>query len=151
MTNELLEATTCTLNDLMAVCREAEESYRTALELVRDATLRRRLEGYVGERRAFSIQLQAAVRNLGGTPADASTLMDAVHRGWMVVHAAIEIGTVGAVLSACEHSEDIAIDRYMRALGTPLATPARDVVEAQAAAIHEARARIRELHDSVAQ
>ncbi len=151
MTNELLEATTCTLNELMAVCRECEEGYRTALELVRDAPLRRRLEGYVGERRAFAIQLQAAVRSLGGTPPDAATLMDAVHRGWKTVHAAVEIGTIDAVLGACEHNEDAAIDRYLRALGTPLATQVRDVVEAQAVAIHKARARIRELHDSATQ
>lgn len=146
MTNRVTSDAINTLNDLIDVCLDGAEGYRTAMQDVTGNNLKTLLHQFSNQRTQFAKELQSEVAHLGGSPERDGTARAALHRGWMNVKSAVGANNDLAILEECERGEDIARDTYDHALrktgddALPAAT--RQIVKAQCD-------QIRSSHDSI--
>ncbi len=133
------------LNELIQVCRDGEQGFRTAAEQVRNTELETMFSSYAKERAEFVRELEAEVKRLGGATEEAGTLSGALHRGWMDVKSALSGGDAGAMIAACETGEAHAEEAYSRAIHTYVSGKSRSLIDKQWQRIKEAHARIHRL------
>jgi uncharacterized protein (TIGR02284 family) len=141
------DATIATLNDLIETCKDGEYGFRACAEQASSATLKQLFERRSQECRAAAAQLQAHVRELGGTPEDRGTALGAVHRGWVAVKTSLVTYDDRAVLDECERGEDAAMESYEEALEQNLPARIYNLVELQYQGVKQNHAEIRRLRD----
>src|ERR1044071_8053097 len=109
---ELIEC----LNDLIQTCRDAENGFETASDHVKDPDLKMLFRQWSIQRAQFASELEAEVRQLGGTPAKTGSVSAAFHRGWMNIKSIVTGGSDEAIIAECERGEDAAVENYQRVL-----------------------------------
>ena len=137
-----------TLNDLIENCKDGEYGFRTCAEHAKSASLKS-----VFSQRATTVarqpqELQTLVTRFGGKPDTTGTVSGAVHRGWLAVRGALALDDDQAMLNECERGEDIAINRYRKALEEDLPADVEQVVRRQYEGARRNHDQIKALRDS---
>lgn len=135
-----------TLNDLIDVCKDGEEGFKTAMEGASAPGLRSLLSKYSNQRGEFARELQAEVARLGEEPDTQGTARAALHRGWINIKSAVTGKDDKAIIDECERGEDVAVDTYQRVLQDEnLPVRVRSLVERQYQQVKVAHDSIRSL------
>jgi len=141
------ENSIATLNHLIETCRDGAQGYKVAADDAKDAALRSRFLGYSQEREAFTRELAACVRTLGGDPDKSGSVTGTVHRGWINLKAALSSDEPHAVLAECERGEDSAVAAYREASASLTDPAASAIVSRQMTAVQAAHDCVRDLRD----
>ncbi len=104
-----------TLNDLIEISKDGEEGFLKSAECVHDPKLKTFFLSRSREVKESVIELQALVRELGGQPADSTSIGGYLHRRWMDIKTAILSNDNLAVLNEVERGEDVALNAYLEA------------------------------------
>ncbi len=139
------------LNDLIRVLHETEETYRQAAERVTSTWLKSLFEGYSAQRTKFITELSNLSSGLGVMPDAGATVGDVLHQAWTDLKAAV-VGVSGDdvdILAECESSEDAAKETYEKELLKGLPPHVNDVVQRQYQEIMNVHDQVRELRDSI--
>lgn len=131
------------LNNLVEVCKDGEQGFRTAANALSNAELRRLFTMYAAERAQFAAELQSIVRQLGGEPETSGSVAASLHRGWMNIKSAVARRNDRAVIAEAERGEDAAKQAYQQALGENLPPDVRGLIDRQYARVREAHDRVR--------
>jgi uncharacterized protein (TIGR02284 family) len=123
--------TVSVLRDLIRVCREGAEGYRTAAERVDDDGLRPLFASCAEERERYLGELEHEVRRLGEDPRDMPTLGEALEDSWSSIRDAFSSNDRDAIVAGCESGEDTALETWRDALAAPLPEPIREIVARQ--------------------
>ena len=132
-----------TLNNLIQICRDGQEGFRTAAEGVANPELKELFQRYSRQRASFASELRDEVRRLGGEAAEGGSITGSFHRGWIGLKAALTGEDERAILAECERGEESALDAYRAALGVDQPSSVRAIVERQFAEVKEALHHIR--------
>lgn len=136
-----------TLNNLIETCRDGELGFRHVAERARSAQLRVLFTRRADDCALAAADLASCVRQLGGKPDSGGSAAAALHRGW----AALRNGIAGtgdlSLLEDCERGEDMALERYRRALEHDLPEPERTLVSRQLEGVQRNHAEVRALRD----
>ena len=130
------------MNRLIEMCRDEELALQYAADHVKDPSARTLLMEFAARRAQFAADLLPHAQRLGGAEAADGTTRGALHRGWMALKNALSRSSDRAMLTEAEHSEDLALATYERALNEMLPPTARDLVERQCAEIRLAHDRV---------
>jgi len=141
---ELIES----LNDLIHTCRDAENGFQTAADHVKDPDLKMLFKQWSIQRAQFASELEAEVRQLGGTPAKTGSVSAAFHRGWMNIKSIVTGGSDEAIIAECERGEDAALENYQRILKNNLPPNVLPVAKHQFTEIKRSHDRIRDLEQA---
>jgi uncharacterized protein (TIGR02284 family) len=144
-TNASVESTVSTLNDLIQACKDGENGYRTAAEVVADSNLRHLFLSYSQQREDFAVELQREVRRLAEDPTDTGHVTPALQRGWMEIKAGLIQPDEAAIIAECERGEDAAVQAYRKGLDSDLPTDVHVVVERQFLEVKDAHDYMRSL------
>ena len=137
-----------TLNDLIENCKDGEYGFRTCAEHAKSADLKSVFSQRAGECRQGAQELQSLVARFGGTPDTTGTAAGAAHRGWIAARAAVSLDDDQAMLNECERGEDIALNRYRKALEQDLPPEVEQVVRRQYEGARRNHDQIKALRDS---
>lgn len=142
------ELVTC-LNDLIETCRDGEKGFLAAAEHITIDDLKPYFRRCANQRAQFASELQAEVRQLGGSTEQSGSISGMFHRGWMNIKSAIRGGNE-SILSECEWGDDSALRNYERVLRQNLPPGVLPVVKHQYTRIKETHNRIRDLEKKAA-
>lgn len=131
------------MNHLIEMCRDEELALRSAAAHVKDPSVKTLLVELASQRAQFAADLLPYAQRLGGAEAADGTTRGALHRGWMVMKAALIGYSDRAMVTEAEHGEDLTLATYENALDDMLPPTARDLVERQSAEIRLAHDRVR--------
>ena len=120
-----------TLNDLIETCRDGEEGFLACAEDVTRVDLKPMFERAARRCAAAAHELQSLVQAYGGKPERSGSLAGSAHRRWVDIKSAIMGRDDAAVLAGCERGEDVAQERYGKALKKDLPADVRAIVERQ--------------------
>ena len=137
-----------TLNDLIENCKDGEYGFRTCAEHAKSANLKSVFTQRAGQCRSAAEELQALVTRLGGTPDLAVSVRWRAWVGWVAVRGALALDDDQAMLNECERGEDIAINRYRKALEQALPPEVEQVVRRQSEGARRNHDQIKALRDS---
>jgi uncharacterized protein (TIGR02284 family) len=138
------------LHELIDICRDGEQGFRTAATGVSDPTLRRLFESYAEQRASFARELQAEVARRGEEPARSGDAAGALHRGWMKIREAVSGNDEAAILAECEQREDAALRAYRDAVDQRIPGDTAPLVERQSVQVKDAHDHVRMLERSQA-
>lgn len=112
------EATHSTLLELIETCRDSQEGFRKASELVVDnPELKLLLASFSVQRGKFAKELEGHLRSLGGeVPESEGSVSGQLHRWWMDLEQAVTPQDNHRILAECERGEDTAKEIYRKAL-----------------------------------
>lgn len=136
------------LNDLIHICRDGENGFKTAAESVSDAALRDELLEYSSQRRQFADELQFRVTAVGEEPAERGSVTGALHRGWLDLRKAISTNDRYAILAECERGEDAAVAAYRKAMESDLPPEYESIVQLQYEDVLRTHDRVKALRDA---
>ena len=136
------------LNDLIETCEDGIKGFRVASDAVQSAEARTVFMGRIRLIEQAQSDLEAAVRRLGGEPADRGSIAGAMHRGWLKLED-LAGRDDDAIIAECERGEAAAVERYEDALEKDLPPDIRALVEAQYRGTLQNRERIRALQRGV--
>lgn len=137
-----------TLNDLIETSKDGETGFRNAYEHAQAPELKQVFLARAEDCRNAVTELQGLVSRLGGTPEDSGTLTEAMHRGWASTKGALTGYTSLSLLEETERGEDVALDRYRKALAEEdLPSDVRAIVERQYEGAKRNHMQIRTLRD----
>lgn len=134
-----------TLNNLIETCKDGQQGFQRAAEVVENSELKTLFHTYAQQRAQFASELQAEVRRLGGDPEETGSVAASLHRGWINIKSAVRGAEESAVVSEAERGEDAAVKNYQEALRGEMPSVIRDLVERQERQVKEAHDRIRDL------
>jgi uncharacterized protein (TIGR02284 family) len=137
------------LNDLIEICKDGEEGFRTAGDAVEDPDLRTLFHMYAQQRARFGAELNNEVLRHGGDPATSGHVSAALHRGWLNIKTAVTGKNVAAIIDECERGEDVAVNTYQDALKKVLPADLLAVVQEQYAEIKRAHGAVSALKHEV--
>lgn len=137
-----------TLNDLIENCKDGEYGFRTCSEHAKSGSLKSVFTQRAGECRAAAAELQTLVGRFGGKADTSGTVSGAAHRGWIAVRGAVGLDDDQAMLNECERGEDIAINRYRKALEEDLPADVEQIVRRQYEGARRNHDQIKALRDS---
>src|SRR4029453_8875463 len=129
-------------------CKDGEYGFRTCAEHAKSAELRSVFSQRAGECRQGAQELQSLATRFGGKPETTRTASGAGHRGWIAVRAAVALDDDQAMLNECERGEDIAINRYRKALEEDLPSDVEQIVRRQFEGARRNHDQIKALRDS---
>lgn len=138
------------LNDLLETSRDGLYGFRTSAEHADSADLKNLLSLRASNCAAAASELEQAIRQRGGEPADGGTMTGSMHRGWVAVKTAFSTMDDKAVLEECERGEDSAVASYRKALKRPLPADVRNLVSRQAEGAQRNHDQIKALRDRFA-
>ncbi|HYN54277.1 MAG TPA: PA2169 family four-helix-bundle protein [Methylotenera sp.] len=114
------EDTISTLNNLIEISKDGEEGFRKAAESVDDPQLKTFFLDRSKEVKESVFELQELVRDLGGKPAESTSIGGYLHRRWIDLKTAILSNDNLAVLNEVERGEDVALNAYVDAANKEL-------------------------------
>lgn len=135
------------LNDLLETCRDGEYGFKSSAEHAKTTEVKSLLLRRTEDCATASAELEQAVRQHGGKPAERGTASGAVHRGWVAVKSAFTSMDDKAVLEECERAEDSAVAAYRKALKKSLPADVRLMIERQAAGAQRNHDQVRDMRD----
>jgi uncharacterized protein (TIGR02284 family) len=135
------------LNDLIETCKDGEYGFRSTAEHASSPELLRLMELRSEECRQAASELQGLVVHLGGAAEARGSVTGAAHRGWVAVKGTLAGYSDLNMLEEAERGEDVAIERYRRALDQPLPPDVRSVVERQFEGARRNHQQVRRLRD----
>jgi uncharacterized protein (TIGR02284 family) len=137
-----------TLNNLIETCKDGQEGFKQSAEGVERSDLKTLFYDLGQQRVQFAGELQTIVRELGGDPETSSSMLGAIHRGWINIKAAVTGKDESAILNEAEMGEDYAKKAYKDALDTALPANIASVVRNQYQAVQTAHDQVRDLRDN---
>jgi len=149
--NSTTTATTAIINDLIEICKDGQDGFDDASEIIKQSDLTTLLSGYSLQRTKFAGELQQLVIGLGEEPETSSCIPNAMHRGWIDLKGVFTKGGEYAILAECERGEDRATGAYRDALKKEMPTNIRENISAQCAAVQAAHHDIRDRRDACAE
>lgn len=136
------------LNDLLENARDGEYGFKTCAEQVDTASTKTLFLTRAAGCAEAAHELEAAIRQYGGEPADGGTTAGALHRGWVKVKGSVGFDSELSILESCERGEDTGIARYRKALKAEgLPANVRALIERQAAGAQKNHDQIRDLRN----
>ena len=120
--------TIVTLCELLTVVRDGERGFTVCAEQVRSDDLKKLFASRARRHSEVAAELSELIAGLGGDPAIRGKIVGTEHRGWATVHAALTQNTDQALIEACAHGEDHALEVYRNALDDHLPEPVRQVI-----------------------
>jgi uncharacterized protein (TIGR02284 family) len=137
-----------TIKELIEVCRDGQEGFKTAAEAVNDPALQAEFRQYSEQRRQFASELEGAMAATGRKIEEPGTsLSGTLHRGWINLRQTLAGNDEKAVLSECERGEDSAVETYRKARQAGLPQPIREMVEMEYADVQRVHDRVRSLRN----
>jgi uncharacterized protein (TIGR02284 family) len=137
-----------TLNDLIENCKDGEYGFRTCAEHAKSSNLKSVFSQRASDCAQAAQELQQLVTQFGGKPDTGGSASGAVHRGWVAVRGAVAFDDDQAMLNECERGEDIALNRYRKALEEDLPAEVEQVVRRQYEGARRNHDQIKALRDS---
>ena len=137
-----------TLNDLIENCKDGEYGFRTCAEHAKSTSIKSVFTQRAADCGQAAQELQTLVTRFGGSPDTGGTAAGAVHRGWVAVRGALSFNDDQAMLNECERGEDIALNRYRKALEEDLPADVEQVVRRQYEGARHNHDQIKALRDS---
>ncbi|MES2661700.1 MAG: PA2169 family four-helix-bundle protein [Pseudomonadota bacterium] len=122
------EDTVSVLNNLIEISKDGEEGFMKASQEVDNQNLKSYLMRRSTEVKQSVAELQRLVIELGGKPADSSSVAGYLHRRWIDLKTAIVDNDNLAVLNELERGEDVALRAYKEASQKELPVAAAHVV-----------------------
>jgi uncharacterized protein (TIGR02284 family) len=122
------------LNDLLEICRDAQEGFRAAAENIRNSEFRRLFNIFSQQRAQFVSELEAEVHRMGGNPEPKGQTQ---RRGF------ISQNDEGSIIAQRQMGDESAVNHYRRALTRDLPLDVQYVVKRQYMDIKDAYDRIR--------
>jgi uncharacterized protein (TIGR02284 family) len=119
--------TIVTLSELLTVTRDGEHGFTVCAEHARSDELKRLFVTRARRHAAAAAKLSELIMQLGGDPAARGRIVGS-RRGWANLNTTLTQNTDEALLAACEHGEDHALEVYRNALDDHLPDPVRQVV-----------------------
>ncbi len=132
-----------TLNELIEVCKDGEQGFRTAAEGLTDPQVKSVFGQYARERGQIARELQDEVRGLGGNPEHSGSMSGSVHRGWINIKSVVTGKDDQKIIAEAERGEDVAKAAFEKALKTPLPAQVKTLVQRLSAQVHETHDRVR--------
>jgi len=137
-----------TLNDLIENCKDGEYGFRTCAEHAKSPNLKSVFAQRATDCRSAAEELQSLVSRFGGKPDTSGSVSGAMHRGWVAARGAVALNDDQAMLNECERGEDIALNRYRKALEEDLPADVEQVVRRQYEGARRNHDQIKALRDS---
>lgn len=137
-----------TLNDLIETSKDGEYGFQQCAEHAKSGNLKSVFTQRAGECREAAQELQTLVGRFGGKPDTGGSASGAMHRGWIAVRGAVAFDDDQAMLNECERGEDIALNRYRKALEEDLPPDVEQVVRRQYEGARRNHDQIKALRDS---
>jgi len=138
------------LNDLILINNDRIEGYEKAIEDAKtvDVDLQTIFSKMKSESIKYTAELHNRILQLGGEPADGTTVSGKVYRVWMDIKATFTGKDRKALLEACEFGEDAAQKAYQEALDTDgLPVDIRDFIAEQKRALRKSHDEIKAMRD----
>ncbi|MBK0378317.1 ferritin-like domain-containing protein [Mucilaginibacter segetis] len=104
------------LNDLIKINNDRIAGYNKAADSTDDMGLKTIFASYADQSRGYVNELNDYVHQLGGSPADGTTLSGKFYHAWIDVKATFTKKDNHSILSDCEYGEDVAKGNYRKAL-----------------------------------
>jgi uncharacterized protein (TIGR02284 family) len=123
--------TIAVLNDLIATCKDGVNGFTSAADAVHTPTTKALLIGRIASIQQSESDLQAAVLDLGGVPADTGHVAASLHRGWINMQAALSGNDEHEIVEETLRGEETAVAHYREALQHPLPDAVRELVQRQ--------------------
>ena len=136
--------------DVMAICRDAEQGYRSAANAVRTPALRDLFEENSAQRGGFARELHRLARSMGMHIDDPSGLAGALIGGWIELKGILSRHNERQILIEVARGEAQSVKTYRQTLAMNLSSEVRTLIESQSAQVQQARDRIVSLRDSTA-
>ena len=149
--NAIQEETVSELRGLISACRDTQEGFRTASELVtNDPELKMLLSSFSLQASKFAGELENQLIGLGENvpERERGSFTGALHRGWMNLKATVGGADNHSVLSECEREQDTILENYNKALLTEMPDNIRQVVQRQRDELVTTHNTVRALRDS---
>ncbi len=105
-----------TLNDLIHITEDSHQGYLESAKDAKDADIKSLFTDLATQRASMVQELQQHVRQLGGTPAEGSTILGKAHRFFENLKSTVTGQDRDAVLTEVERGEGEAIRRHENAL-----------------------------------
>lgn len=139
------------VNDVISICRDAEEGFSGAAKAVENPTLQNVFEEYSAQRAKFAKELQSAVRAAGGDASDPSGMAGKLHSAWINLKGVLTGHSEHQILVETERGEDLSVQRYRDALDKQDLPPdLRSILQEQYEEVKLAHNHIRNLRDNTA-
>ncbi|WP_124979884.1 ferritin-like domain-containing protein [Nonlabens xiamenensis] len=110
------EETIDALNKLLEKNYDAENGYRTAIKDADDSRLKNYFVGQAAARSQNATELDKAIRDLNGQPAEKGSTTAAAHRMWMDIKTAFTGNDDEAILEECIRGDEAAVADYEEVL-----------------------------------
>ncbi|HMG36748.1 MAG TPA: PA2169 family four-helix-bundle protein [Blastocatellia bacterium] len=136
------------LHDLIEACRDGQNGFNEAAENVKGSDLKTLFRDVSLQRAQFAAELQREVRALGGNPEEKGSAVGLAHRVWIDIKGTLTGKDDKNILSEAERGEDSAIKSYENALGQPLPTKVRAIVERQYSQVKAVHDRVKMMRDA---
>lgn len=138
------------LNSLITINNDRIQGYETAIEEAdKDPDLKSLFNKFIQTSKQLKDELVAAVRKLGGEPAEGTRPDGKIYRAWMDLKAMVTGKDRRAILNSCEYGEDVAVNTYEKALrDDDLSAAYKPIVTAQYAKIKADHDQVKSLRDA---
>ncbi|MCB0968892.1 MAG: PA2169 family four-helix-bundle protein [Ilumatobacter sp.] len=114
------------------------------------ADIAQQFRRYAEQRASFAQELRDLAAQYGDRIDEDSSLLGALHRGWMSIKDAVAGDDAKGVLDAAEQGEDHAKAEYRDALQADISSHLRTVVERQATQVKQVHDEVKALRDRAA-
>lgn len=135
-------------NRLIRINNAGEKGFNVAAENVKNRGLKLILKSFAQERAEFAEQLRRLVQTVEGEPAEGSSWLAALHRGWINIKAAVTIGqpsTESVILAEVTRGERAARQAYQQAMEAQLRLQVANLVQQQYQHLQSTKEQIRQL------
>lgn len=139
------DKTVGTLNQLIAVCRDAEEFYGYAAEKVSGAQLQPLLRETAMLHRQIGDELRPHVSRAGASPAEGGTLAGKIRQLKGGLKATLASDTEAALAPELEQTHEAAVQAFETALAEPMEPAAKTVVADKLEVLKATHGRIAEI------
>ena len=139
------DKTVGTLNQLIAVCRDAEEFYGYAADKVSESQLQPLLRETAGLHREIGDALRPHVSGAGASPAEGGTFAGKFRQLKGGLKATLASDTEAALVPELEQTEQAVVQAFESALADPMAPAAKTLVTEKLEVLKATHARIAEI------
>ena len=130
------------LHHLIETCHDAERGFAAAAEQAATPEMRSLFRDMARDHHRYAEHLLPYAQRLGGIDRHDGTAAGTLHRGWMTVRGWLAHDHDGVLLAEAGRGERFALSVYDKAVEGALPPAARELVEAQDAAVRHAYLRL---------
>jgi uncharacterized protein (TIGR02284 family) len=137
-----------TVIDVIEICRDGARSFASAASAIDSDVFKKELLHYSRERAEFAEALCGVLEELGYSAISPAAVPESKHGGWFNSMHLNPNNNVHAILSACERSEESAVEAYTEAISAAAPSPVGELISAQYQVVRATHERIRDLRDT---